>query len=73
VRAAFAIWPRAPGSLHLRDLARPSIDVFPDGRGVRVSMIRAGLCGTVADLVAGTYGVAPPGEDFLVLGHESPA
>ena len=34
-------------------------------------MIRAGLCGTDADLAAGEYGVAPPGADFLVLGHES--
>jgi len=68
---AIAIRPGAPGSLHLRDLPRPSIDLIPGGRGVRVSMIRAGLCGTDADLVAGTYGVAPPGEDYLVLGHES--
>ncbi len=57
--------------MHLRDLPRPSLDSIADGRGVRVSMIRAGLCGTDADLVAGTYGVAPPDEDFLVLGHES--
>jgi threonine dehydrogenase-like Zn-dependent dehydrogenase len=68
---AIAIRPGVPGSVHLRDLPRPSIGEVPDGRGVRVSMIRAGLCGTDSDLAAGEYGVAPPGEDFLVLGHES--
>jgi threonine dehydrogenase-like Zn-dependent dehydrogenase len=57
--------------VHLRDLPRPSLDEVPDERGVRVRMIRAGLCGTDADLAAGEYGVAPPGADFLVLGHES--
>jgi threonine dehydrogenase-like Zn-dependent dehydrogenase len=68
---AIAIRPGTSGSVHLHDLPRPSIDEVPGGRGVRVSMIRAGLCGTDADLAAGEYGVAPPGEDYLVLGHES--
>ena len=47
---AIAIRPGTPGSVHLRDLPSPSLDEVPDGRGVRVSMIRAGLCGTDADL-----------------------
>ena len=68
---AIAIRPGMPGSLHLRDVARPSIDDVPGGRGVRVGIIRAGLCGTDADLVSGEYGRAPEGADFLVLGHES--
>jgi threonine dehydrogenase-like Zn-dependent dehydrogenase len=68
---AIAIRPGTPDSVHLRELPRPSIDDIPDGHGVRVRMIRAGLCGTDADLAAGEYGVAPPGADFMVLGHES--
>lgn len=68
---AITIRPGTPDSLQLETLPRPSLDEIPDGRGVRVAIIRAGLCGTDADLVAGAYGVAPPGEDFLVLGHES--
>ena len=68
---AIAIRPGMPGSLHLRDVPRPSIDDVPGGRGVRVGIIRAGLCGTDADLVSGEYGRAPEGADFLVLGHES--
>jgi threonine dehydrogenase-like Zn-dependent dehydrogenase len=66
-----AIHPGTPRSLHLRDVPRPSLEEVGEGRGVRVEMIRAGLCGTDADLAAGEYGVAPPGQDFLVLGHES--
>ena len=58
---AIAIRPGTPHSVHLRDVPRPSLDEVADGRGVRVPMIRAGLCGTDADLAAGEYGVAPPG------------
>jgi len=68
---AIAIRPGTSDSVHLRDVPRPSIEEIPDGRGVRVRIIRAGLCGTDADLAAGEYGVAPAGEDHLVLGHES--
>jgi threonine dehydrogenase-like Zn-dependent dehydrogenase len=59
------------GSLHLREVPRPSLDDVADGRGVRIGIVRAGLCGTDADLAAGHYGRAPDGDDFLVLGHES--
>ena len=68
---AIAIRPGVPGSLHLRDVPRPSLDDVPGGRGVRVGIVRAGLCGTDAELAAGAYGRAPEGSDFLVLGHES--
>lgn len=68
---AIAIRPSVPRSVHLRDVPTPSIDAVPDGRGVRVRLIRAGLCGTDADLAAGEYGLAPAGDDYLVLGHES--
>jgi threonine dehydrogenase-like Zn-dependent dehydrogenase len=30
-----------------------------------------GICGTDAEIIEGGYGEAPPGEDRLVLGHES--
>ena len=68
---AIAIRPGTPRSVHLRELLRPALEAVPDGRGVRVRMVRAGLCGTDADLAAGEYGSAPAGSDFLVLGHES--
>jgi glucose 1-dehydrogenase len=68
---AIAIHPGVPDSVHLRDVPRPSVGGIAGTRGVRVGMIRVGLCGTDADLAAGAYGVAPPGSDVLVLGHES--
>ncbi len=68
---AIAIKPGTANSIHLRDVPRPGLDDVPDGRGVRVRLIRAGLCGTDADLAAGEYGRAPKGADYLVLGHES--
>ncbi len=68
---AIAVRPGIPDSVHLRDVARPSLDDVPAGRGVRVRLIRAGLCGTDADLLAGEYGRAPEGDDYLILGHES--
>jgi len=68
---AIAIRPGVPGSLHLREVPRPSLEDVTAGRGVRVGIVRAGLCGTDAELAAGDYGRAPEGSDFLVLGHES--
>ena len=68
---AIAIVPGTPDSVHLRDLPTPALDAVPGDRGVRVRLVRVGLCGTDADLAAGRYGRAPVGEDFLVLGHES--
>jgi threonine dehydrogenase-like Zn-dependent dehydrogenase len=68
---AIAVHPRRSGSLHLRDVARPSVSDVADGRGVLVRTLRIGLCGTDRDIVGGDYGQAPPGDDFLVIGHEN--
>ncbi len=68
---AIAIRPGVAGSIHLRDVPRPRLEDVPGGRGVRVRIIRTGLCGTDADLAAGEYGRAPEGADHLILGHES--
>jgi glucose 1-dehydrogenase len=38
---------------------------------VLVQAIAVGICGTDREIVAGTYGTAPPLQDYLVLGHES--
>lgn len=68
---AIAIRPGQPGSIHLREVPRPRLEDVAGGRGVRVRLIRVGLCGTDGDLAAGEYGLAPLGDDHLVLGHES--
>jgi threonine dehydrogenase-like Zn-dependent dehydrogenase len=49
----------------------PSTNDIGDGRGVLVRVLRVGLDGTDKEINAAEYGVAPEGEDFLVVGHES--
>lgn len=68
---SIAILPGHADSLHLREVPAPTLDQVPDFQGVRVRLIRAGLCGTDADLVAGRFGTGPAGADYLVIGHES--
>lgn len=67
---ALAITPGIPWSVHHRRLAAPRMDAVADGRGVRVRVLRAGLCGTDAEVASGAFGHGPPGDDFLVIGHE---
>ena len=68
---AVAVFPGRPGSLHLARLAAPSLDDVPGGRGVLVKVLEVGVDGTDREINAAEYGAAPPGSDFLVLGHES--
>lgn len=63
---AVVVRPPEPG-VELRDVALP---VLPAG-AVRVDVLECGVCGTDHDIVQGKYGEAPPGEPFLVLGHEN--
>ena len=67
---AIAIRPGEPWSVHRTELPPPRTDAIPGGRGVRVRVLEAGLCGTDAEIAEGLFGYAPPGEDTLVLGHE---
>jgi len=50
---------------------RPSVDEVPDGRGVLVRVLRVGVDGTDKEINAAEYGMAPEGDDYLILGHES--
>ena len=67
---AIAVKPRIPNSVHLAELPQPSIDEVPNGRGVLVRVLRVGVDGTDKEINAGEYGQAPPGYDFLIIGHE---
>ena len=67
---AIAVFPGKPNSVHLGDLPKPSLTEIPDGRGVLVKVLRVGVDGTDKEINAAEYGAAPPGFDFLVLGHE---
>lgn len=67
---AIAVLPGKPGSVHLAELPKPSLDEISDGRGVLVKVLRVGVDGTDKEINAAEYGAAPPGYDFLVIGHE---
>lgn len=68
---AIAVTPGKAGSIHLRDVPRPTVTDVPDGRGALVDVIRVGVDGTDREIVAAEFGLAPTGDDFLIIGHES--
>jgi threonine dehydrogenase-like Zn-dependent dehydrogenase len=68
---AVAVYPRKPNSIHLAELAMPTLDQVPGGRGVLVHVLRVGVDGTYKEINQGEYGAAPQGYDFLTIGHES--
>jgi threonine dehydrogenase-like Zn-dependent dehydrogenase len=67
---AVAVKPGIPDSAHLVEMPKPKIDEIADGRGVLVKVLRVGVDGTDKEINAAEYGAAPPGFDFLVIGHE---
>jgi threonine dehydrogenase-like Zn-dependent dehydrogenase len=68
---AIAVTPGVPNSMHLRDVRKPMLDDVPNGRGVLVKVLRVGVDGTDREINAAEYGAAPPGDEFLITGHES--
>ncbi|HRC42703.1 MAG TPA: glucose 1-dehydrogenase [Nitrospira sp.] len=67
---AVAVIPGQANSIHLAELPKPSVHEVPNGRGVLVRVLRVGVDGTDKEINAAEYGQAPPGYDFLVIGHE---
>ncbi len=68
---AIAVIPGKPDSVHLAEMPRPQLGEVPNGRGVLVKVLSVGVDGTDKEINAAEYGAAPPGFDFLVIGHES--
>ena len=64
---AITVEPKTPGSARYDDMPEPD----PREGSVLVEAVAVGVCGTDAEIVAGKYGWAPPGQTRLVLGHES--
>jgi threonine dehydrogenase-like Zn-dependent dehydrogenase len=64
---ALRIEPSKPDSLSLVNLPEPESN---DG-DVLVETIAVGICGTDIEIIRGDYGESPPGENYLVIGHES--
>lgn len=67
---AIAVKPGTPNSVHLADLEKPSVTDIADGRGVLVRTLKVGVDATDREINDALYGNAPPGYDFLVIGHE---
>jgi glucose 1-dehydrogenase len=68
---AIAVIPGKPNSIHLREVPKPKLTDIPNGRGVLVKVLRVGVDGTDKEINAAEYGAAPPGDDYLITGHES--
>src|SRR5574337_197527 len=68
---AIAVIPGKANSIHLRDVPKPQVSDVPDGRGVLVRLLRVGVDGTGKEINAAEYGAPPPGDDYLIIGHES--
>jgi len=64
---AVAVLPGARESLHVRDVPEP----HAAGGEALVRVLETGVCGTDVDIDHGLFGDAPPGSDFLILGHEN--
>jgi glucose 1-dehydrogenase len=63
---AVAVTPGKAGSVRLSDVPRPTI--LTGQALLRTNKI--GICGTDLEIIQGSYGEAPPGADYLILGHE---
>ena len=64
---AFIVSPGKPQSGRLDDVPEPTRS--PDQALVQV--LSVGVDGTDRELIEGRYGEAPPGDDYLIIGHES--
>lgn len=64
---ALTVLPGVADSGALTDVPEPE----PGEGSVLVATRGVGVCGTDREILAGEYGQAPPGEQRLVLGHES--
>ena len=64
---ALSVEPGRAGSLSLSEVEDP----VPAAGELLVDGLAMGVCGTDREIVSGDYGWAPPGEERLVIGHES--
>ena len=64
---AVVVTPRKANSGRVQDIPKP--EAAPDQALVEV--IEVGVCATDLEILHGLYGEAPPGDDYLVIGHEN--
>src|SRR3954462_1070980 len=68
---AVAVTPGKKNSVHLTDIPRPKISDIAGGKGVLVRVLKVGVDATDREINDALYGNAPPGDNHLVIGHES--
>ena len=76
---AVAVTPGKPHSVHQREIPEPTLETQPhphvctiaEGNGVLVEVLQVGVDATDREINEALYGAAPPGGDYLVIGHES--
>src|SRR5437660_4794331 len=56
--------------MHLAERSKPLLSQFPDVRAVLVKVLLIVVDGTDKEINAAEYGAAPPGFDYLIIGHE---
>jgi threonine dehydrogenase-like Zn-dependent dehydrogenase len=64
---AVSVIPGQQGSVALTDMPEPSAADGP----ILVQTRAIGICGTDLEIINGDYGWAPPGQERLIIGHES--
>ncbi|MBI4274013.1 MAG: glucose 1-dehydrogenase [Rhizobiales bacterium] len=64
---ALTVLPGVANSARLDEVPEPP----PEQGALLVRALALGVCGTDREIIAGEYGAAPPGEERLILGHES--
>ncbi len=64
---AVTVVPGAAGTARVDDVAEPGVELG----SVLVEALAVGICGTDEEIIRGDYGWAPPGQERLILGHES--
>ena len=64
---AITVEPKKPGSARYDDFPEPDVHQG----SILVEAVAVGVCGTDVEIVEGKYGWPPPGQERLVLGHES--
>src|SRR5215467_15155638 len=64
---AITVIPGKQDSVALTDMPEPPEEDGP----VLVRTQAIGICGTDLEIINGEYGSAPPGQDRLIIGHES--
>ena len=64
---ALTVRPGVAYSAEFSEVKEPSAE----NGSVLVETLAVGVCGTDREIIGGYYGSPPPGEDYLVLGHES--